>query len=83
VCCAQAAAWICAGRTQRFTVHMSIRGALIAACCAGVKLLEFVVEGDTREPALEIINNSKPLPYRLLYTPELCQAHSDSQLERK
>jgi hypothetical protein len=34
---------------------MSIRGALIAARCAGIRLPEFVVEGDTRRPALEII----------------------------
>jgi hypothetical protein len=47
-------------RRIRFTVHMSIRGALIAARCAGVELLGFVMERDIREPAPEIINNSKP-----------------------
>jgi hypothetical protein len=54
---------------RRFTVHMSIRGALIAARCAGVKLPEFVVEGDTREPALEI-NGFTALDLRALYRPD-------------
>ena len=40
---------------RRFTAHMSIRGALRAERCGGLELPEFVVEGDTREPALEII----------------------------
>jgi hypothetical protein len=54
---------------RRFTVHMSIRGALIAARCAGVKLPEFVVEGDTREPALEITGFTA-LDLRALYRPD-------------
>jgi len=56
-------------RMRRFTVHMSIRGALIAARCAGVKLPEFVVEGDTREPALEITGFTA-LDLRVLYRPD-------------
>ena len=56
-------------RMQRFTVHMSIRGALIAARCAGIKLPEFVVEGDTREPALEITGFTA-LDLRALYRPD-------------
>jgi hypothetical protein len=54
---------------RRFTVHMSIRGALIAARCPGVKLPEFVAEGDTREPALEIIGFTA-LDLRALYRPD-------------
>ena len=54
---------------RRFTVHMSIRGALIASRCAGVKLPEFVAEGDTREPALEIIGFTA-LDLRALYRPD-------------
>jgi len=56
-------------RMRRFTVHMSIRGALIAARCPGVKLPEFVAEGDTREPALEIIGFTA-LDLRALYRPD-------------
>ena len=56
-------------RMRRFTLHMSIRGGLIAARCPGVKLTEFVVEGDTREPALEIIGFTA-LDLRALYRPE-------------
>jgi hypothetical protein len=56
-------------RMRRFTVHMSIRSSLIASRCAGVKLPEFVVEGDTREPALEIIGFTD-LDLRALYRPD-------------
>ena len=56
-------------RMRRFTVHMSIRGALIAARCGGVKLPEFVVEGGTREPALEITGFTA-LDLRALYRPD-------------
>jgi hypothetical protein len=56
-------------RMRRFTVHMSIRGALIASRCPGVKLPEFVAEGDTREPALEIIGFTA-LDLRALYRPD-------------
>ena len=53
-------------RTRHITVHMSIRGALIAARCPEVQLPEFVVEGDTREPVLEIIGFTA-LDLRALY----------------
>jgi hypothetical protein len=56
-------------KMRRFTVHMSIRGALIASRCAGVKLPEFVAEGDTHEPALEIIGFTD-LDLRALYRPD-------------
>jgi hypothetical protein len=56
-------------RMRRFTVHMSLRGALIAARYAGVKLPELAVEGDTREPALEIIGFTA-LDLRALYRPD-------------
>jgi hypothetical protein len=48
---------------------MSIRGALIAARCPGVRLSEFVVEGNTREPALEIIAFTSP-DLRASYRPD-------------
>jgi hypothetical protein len=54
---------------RRFTIHVSIRGALSAARCGGVKLPEFVVEGDTREPALEMIGFTA-LDLRALYRPD-------------
>ena len=56
-------------RMRRFTVHMSIRGALIASRCPDVKLPEFVVEGNTREPALEIIGFTT-LDLRAFYRPD-------------
>ena len=54
---------------RRFTVHMSIRGALGAARCARLTLPEFVVEGDIREPALEMIGFTA-LDLRALYRPD-------------
>jgi len=56
-------------RLRRFTLHMSIRGPLIAARCAGIKLPEFVVEGDTRKPALEITGFTAH-DLRALYRPD-------------
>lgn len=40
---------------RRFTVHMSIRGALFARKCGSVSLGDLVVEGCTGEQSLEII----------------------------
>lgn len=54
---------------RRFTAHMSIRGALCAERCGGLELPEFVIEGDTREPALEIIGFTA-LDLRAQYRPD-------------
>ena len=55
--------------TRRFTLHMSITGALCAARCSAAQLKEFVVEGSTQTQALEITGFARA-ELRALYRPD-------------
>jgi hypothetical protein len=54
--------------TQRFTLHMSITGALCAARCSTAQLKELVVEGSTQTQDLEITGFADA-DLRALYRP--------------
>ena len=55
--------------TRRFTLHMSITGALCTERCSTAQLKELVVEGSTQTQALEIIGFARA-DLRALYRPD-------------
>jgi hypothetical protein len=55
--------------TRRFTLHMSITGALCTERCSTAQLKELVVEGNTQTQALEIIGFARA-DLRALYRPD-------------
>jgi hypothetical protein len=55
-------------RLRKFTVHMSIGGALCARKCSATRLKHIVVEGSTREQSVEITGFMAP-DRRALYRP--------------
>lgn len=65
---------------RRFTVHMSISGALFDRRCGSVSLRDLVVEGCTQEQSVEIIGFASP-DRRALYRPDrVALEGSDGQL---
>jgi hypothetical protein len=68
---------------QGFTVHLSIRGELLARKHGAVNLKDLVVEGRTREQSLEIIGFTSP-NLRALYQPgRVALETSEGQLLRE
>jgi hypothetical protein len=55
--------------TRRFTLHVSITGALCTERCSAVLLKELVVEGSTQTQTLEITGFARP-DLRALYRPD-------------